>query len=125
MRPTAGAASRHEEGRKPPQTQTRDPTICVCDGFFPLVARVAGRSRELFSARPLFLGFSCARSVTSVPVAALHAHEKRGREHRHHELLIYGEERKLTPAESEQVYAGHRAYGEAMTKVGVMRSGAS
>ena len=39
-------------------------------------------------------------------------------------LLIYGDERKLTQAEMDQIYAGHRAYGEAMTKAGVMRGGA-
>jgi hypothetical protein len=39
-------------------------------------------------------------------------------------LLIYGDERRLTPAEMEHIYEGHRAYGEAMTKAGVMRGGA-
>lgn len=39
-------------------------------------------------------------------------------------LLIYSEERNLSPAEREQIYAGHRGYGEAMTKAGVMRGGA-
>jgi hypothetical protein len=39
-------------------------------------------------------------------------------------LLIYSDERKLSPTEMEQIYAGHRAYGEAMTKAGVMRGGA-
>jgi hypothetical protein len=39
-------------------------------------------------------------------------------------LLIYSDERKLTQTEMEQIYAGHRAYGEALTKAGVMRGGA-
>src|SRR4051812_10388596 len=39
-------------------------------------------------------------------------------------LLIYGDERRLTQAEMEQIHAGHRAYGEAMTTAGVMRGGA-
>jgi hypothetical protein len=41
-------------------------------------------------------------------------------------LLIYGDERvwsSLTREEMEKVYAAHRAYGEAMTKAGVMRGG--
>ena len=41
-------------------------------------------------------------------------------------LLIYGDERVWTSMSSEEmqkVYAGHRAYGEAMTKAGVMRGG--
>jgi hypothetical protein len=34
-------------------------------------------------------------------------------------LLIWGEEgRQLTEARREQIYSGHRAYGEAMTKAG-------
>jgi hypothetical protein len=39
-------------------------------------------------------------------------------------LLIYSDERKLTESEREQIYAAHRAYGDAMTKAGVMRGGA-
>jgi hypothetical protein len=39
-------------------------------------------------------------------------------------LLIYSDERKLTASETEAVYAGHRAYGDAMSKAGVMRGGA-
>jgi len=41
-------------------------------------------------------------------------------------LLIYGDERvwsSLSKEEMEKVYAGHRAYGEAMTKAGVIRDG--
>jgi len=39
-------------------------------------------------------------------------------------LLIYGDqkaERRMSQDEMEKIYAGHRAYGEAMTKAGVMR----
>lgn len=39
-------------------------------------------------------------------------------------LLIYSNERNLSPAQIEQLYADHRAYGDAMTKAGVMRGGA-
>src|SRR5205823_311465 len=40
-------------------------------------------------------------------------------------LLIWGEQgRSLSETEREQIYAGHRAYGEAMTKAGVIRGGA-
>jgi hypothetical protein len=40
-------------------------------------------------------------------------------------LLIWGDEgRVLNETEREQIYAGHRAYGEAMTKAGVIRGGA-
>lgn len=41
-------------------------------------------------------------------------------------LLIYGDEREwlsLSKEEMEKVYEGHRAYGEAMTKAGVIRDG--
>lgn len=41
-------------------------------------------------------------------------------------LLIYGDERvwaALSSDEMEKIYADHRAYGEAMTKAGVMRGG--
>jgi hypothetical protein len=41
-------------------------------------------------------------------------------------LLIYGDERvwsALTGDEMDKIYAAHRAYGEAMTKAGVMRGG--
>jgi hypothetical protein len=41
-------------------------------------------------------------------------------------LLIYGDEKVWTSMPSEEmqnVYAAHRAYGEAMTKAGVMRGG--
>ncbi len=40
-------------------------------------------------------------------------------------LLIWGEEgRAPSEAEKERIYAGHRAYGEAMTQAGVIRGGA-
>jgi len=42
-------------------------------------------------------------------------------------LLIYGDqkaERRMSQEEMQKIYAGHRAYGEAMTKAGVMRGGA-
>ena len=42
-------------------------------------------------------------------------------------LLIYGSERvwgNMSKEEMEKVYAGHKAYGEAMTKAGVIRGGA-
>ena len=40
-------------------------------------------------------------------------------------LLIWGEEgRAPSEAEKERIYAGHRAYGEAMTNAGVIRGGA-
>jgi hypothetical protein len=41
-------------------------------------------------------------------------------------LLIYGEEKSwssLSQEEMQTIYAGHRAFGEAMTKAGVMRGG--
>ena len=41
-------------------------------------------------------------------------------------LLIYGDEAKwqgMSQDEMQKIYAGHRAYGEAMTKAGVMRGG--
>jgi hypothetical protein len=41
-------------------------------------------------------------------------------------LLIYGDEQRwqaMSQDEMQQIYAGHRAYGEAMTKAGVMRGG--
>jgi hypothetical protein len=41
-------------------------------------------------------------------------------------LLIYGDEKvwaSMPDDEMQKVYAGHRAYGEAMTKAGVMRGG--
>jgi hypothetical protein len=41
-------------------------------------------------------------------------------------LLIYGDERvwsSLSKEEMERVYEGHRAYGEAMTKAGVLLGG--
>ena len=41
-------------------------------------------------------------------------------------LLIYGDEKgwqSMSQEEMQKVYAGHRAYGEAMTKAGVMRGG--
>lgn len=39
-------------------------------------------------------------------------------------LLIYSDERNLSQPEMEQIYAGHRSYGEAMNAAGVMRGGA-
>jgi hypothetical protein len=42
-------------------------------------------------------------------------------------LLIYGDEKQwdaLSQEEKEKVYADHGAYGEAMTKAGVIRGGA-
>ena len=41
-------------------------------------------------------------------------------------LLIYGDERvwtSMSKEEMEKVYAGHRAYGKAMTEAGVMKDG--
>jgi hypothetical protein len=41
-------------------------------------------------------------------------------------LLIYGDEKRwqaMSQDDMQQIYAGHRAYGEAMTKAGVMRGG--
>ena len=41
-------------------------------------------------------------------------------------LLIYGSERvwgNMSKDEMEKIYAGHRAYGEAMRKAGVIRDG--
>ena len=41
-------------------------------------------------------------------------------------LLIYGDERRwqsMSQDDMQKIYAGHRAYGEAMTKAGVMRGG--
>ena len=41
-------------------------------------------------------------------------------------LLIYGDEKtwqNLSQEEMQKLYAGHRAYAEAMTKAGVMRGG--
>jgi hypothetical protein len=41
-------------------------------------------------------------------------------------LLIYGDEKawqNLSQDDMQKLYAGHRAYGEAMTKAGVMRGG--
>jgi len=41
-------------------------------------------------------------------------------------LLIYGNEQtwaSMSKEEMEQIYAGHRAYGEAMRKAGVIRDG--
>jgi hypothetical protein len=42
-------------------------------------------------------------------------------------LLIYGDERvwgAATKEQMEEMYTGHRAYGEALVKAGVMRDGA-
>ena len=42
-------------------------------------------------------------------------------------LLIYGDERRwesMPPSELQRVYEGHKAYGEAMGKAGVLRGGA-
>ena len=41
-------------------------------------------------------------------------------------LLIYGDEKvwqSMSQEEMQKLYSGHRAYGEAMTKAGVMRGG--
>jgi hypothetical protein len=41
-------------------------------------------------------------------------------------LLIYGDERvwsSMSKEQMEQVYAGHRKYGEEMTKAGVIKGG--
>jgi hypothetical protein len=41
-------------------------------------------------------------------------------------LLIYGDEKgwqALSQDEMQQIYAGHRAFGEGMTKAGIMRGG--
>ena len=41
-------------------------------------------------------------------------------------LLIYGDEKRwqsMSQEDMQKIYAGHRAYGEAMTKAGVMRGG--
>jgi hypothetical protein len=41
-------------------------------------------------------------------------------------LLIYGDERvwtSMTKEQMERIYAGHRAYGDAMGKAGVIRGG--
>jgi hypothetical protein len=41
-------------------------------------------------------------------------------------LLIYGDEKRwqsMAHEDMQNIYAGHRAYGEAMTKAGVMRGG--
>ena len=40
-------------------------------------------------------------------------------------LLIYGDEKvSMTQDQMQKVYEGHKAYGEAMTKAGVIRGGA-
>jgi hypothetical protein len=41
-------------------------------------------------------------------------------------LLIYGDEKRwasLSQEEMQKIYDGHRAYGEGMTKAGIMRGG--